>query len=210
MNLAACKLGTGMFFPFDNMGLFNDSKVVNNPDDLTSDDCLVVWGGADISPSLYGKKASRYCHADEQPSYRDAYEWACMQRAKELKIPIIGVCRGAQMLCALAGGHLIQHVDNHGSHHSVVTNDGLELKVNSLHHQMMYPWNVNHVLVAWSKDARSGVYYDENNLVNVPCEPEFVHFPDVRGAAIQWHPEFMSGDAEATHYLANWLKENLL
>jgi len=209
MNLASCRYGTGRFYPFDEMGIFNNYKDVNSPNDLDKADCLVVWGGADISPSLYNRPVSKYCHADEKPSMRDAYEWACMKRAKELGIPIIGICRGAQMLCALAGGHLIQHVEGHGRSHSVVTVDGREFKTNSMHHQMMYPWDVEHVMVAWSKEHQSKVHLDVDENVNVALEPEFVYFPKVRGAAIQWHPEFMSEDQPSTEYIAKWLKENL-
>lgn len=210
MNLASCKYGTGQFYPFNNMGLFNDYKVVNEPTDLTADDCLVVWGGADIHTSYYNKQNKGYSHVGEKPSFRDQYEWACMQRAKELGIPIIGICRGAQMLCALAGGHLIQHVENHGSSHLAVTVDGQEFKVSSVHHQMLYPWNVNHEVVAWSKRILSEIHIDEDKDIEVPVEPEFVFFPEVKGVAIQWHPEFMDDEAVATEYIKNWLKENIL
>lgn len=210
MRLLAAKYGTGTFYPFQEHKMFSDYAIANNPDDITPDDCLVVWGGADISPSLYNKETSRFTHADDRPSMRDNYEWALMQRAKELDIPIIGVCRGAQMLCALAGGFLIQDVTNHGRSHKVETYDGKVLNVSSVHHQMMYPWPVAHKILAWSKQKQSTHYKDVNTDVNVPVEPEFVYFPTVRGLAVQWHPEFMDENAEATMYVNAKVKEYLL
>lgn len=213
MNLASCNAGTGRFSPFNKMGLFNNYKLVLEPEALTQDDCLVVWGGADISPSLYGKRKSKYGHgAFPGLSDRDNYEWTMMQRAKELGIPIIGICRGAQMLCALAGGHLIQHVDGHtGGDHHVLTVDGQTFPVSSVHHQMLYPWNVEHEMIAWSEAPRSTRYFDEDkDIGQVPCEPEFVYFPQVRGVAVQWHPEFMDDDVQATQYIRNFLQEKVL
>jgi hypothetical protein len=87
VRLVAAKYGTGMFEPFDTMGLFDDYYSANSWEDLKPGDCLVVWGGADISPSLYNHKVSERTGADEEPSFRDKYEWALMNRAKELGIP---------------------------------------------------------------------------------------------------------------------------
>lgn len=209
MRLAAARMGTGDFYPFNKSGLFTDYTFVKGPQELTIDDVLVVWGGADISPSLYNKAVSRRTYAESTPSYRDKYEWELMQRAKQLGIPIVGICRGAQMLCALAGGFLIQDVTGHGSGHTVVTSDNETIKVNSLHHQMMYPWEVDHKLLAWAPEPISVHYLDEDTKVQVPCEPEAVYFPKVRGLAIQWHPEFMDENTEATQYVFRQLKKVL-
>ncbi len=195
------------FFPFDGLKEWESLFSTSNPGDLKEGDVLVVWGGADISPSLYNKEVSRHTGADDRPSRRDAIEWALMQRAKELGCPIIGVCRGAQMLCALAGGHLIQHVNRHGGTHAVITIEGDTFNTNSIHHQMMYPWNVKHVMLASIKEQLSDVHMDVNTNVEVPEEPEFVYFPEVKGYAIQWHPEMMHSHSPATQYIFNKFKE---
>ena len=200
------------FYPFQHMSLFDDYSVVMDPADMDSDDAaLVVWGGEDISPALYNKPVSNYTGAGPRPSKRDAYEWALMQAAQERGIPIIGICRGAQMLCALAGGFLIQDVTGHaiGRQHSVKTKEGRSFAVNSLHHQMLYPWDVEHELIAWSPVPLSDHYMDVNQPIAVPCEPEFVYFPKQKGIAIQWHPEYMEIELEAQAYVAEKLKELL-
>ncbi len=142
-----------------------------------------------------------------------------MHRAKDMGIPIIGVCRGAQMLCALAGGFLIQDVDNHaGPDHEVLTEEGERFMVSSLHHQMLYPFDVEHRMIATSKIMRSRGYYHDVRIdngekveynVEMPCEPEFVFFPKEKGIAIQWHPEYMRYETPANEYVERKIKELL-
>jgi gamma-glutamyl-gamma-aminobutyrate hydrolase PuuD len=181
----------------------------SDPDTLQPNDILVVWGGGDIHPSLYDKGRSRFSGAYELPSKRDITEWNLMQRAKELDVPIIGVCRGAQMLCALAGGFLIQHVQNHGGRHMVVTNDNQSFPVNSIHHQMLYPFNIEHEMVAWCPTNLSDVHYDVDTDIPMPVEPEFVYFPQIKGFAIQWHPEMLAIEAAANQYVINFINQRV-
>lgn len=198
------------FYPFNEMGLFDICISTQNPEHLQKGDVLVIWGGQDIHPSYYGKKASPQSQAYPMPSRRDQTEWALIQRAKELNLLIIGVCRGAQMLCAAAGGYLMQHITGHaGPHHTIATNDGRSFVVNSLHHQMMVPDNTEHELLAVSSTLRSKEYWDEHKKVDHNQEPELVWFPKIRGFAIQWHPEMMFPDAPATQYLKELLQDKL-
>jgi putative glutamine amidotransferase len=205
-------------YPFNFFNCVDSTFATSDPADLKEGDILLIWGGADIHPSLYHKPMSLESQASFRgPSGRDQVEWALMQRAKQLNIPIIGVCRGAQMLCALAGGYLMQHVSGHaGREHKVITFDGRELKVNSLHHQMMVPRTaegkeVPHEVVAEvPKEAlRSTVYVDGPNKVDHNQEPEFLYFPEVKGFAIQWHPEMMSTSAPATKYIQEYIDGRL-
>ena len=177
-------------------------------------DILIVWGGADISPALYKKGRSSMGNGSPVPCHRDIIEWGLMQNAKENKIPIIGVCRGAQMLCALEGGHLIQHVDNHGGTHLVHTDLG-DFHTNSIHHQMMVPVGT-YELLAWT-DTRSGRYFDVDDqgedviLGSHPenKDPEYIFYPEIKGFAIQWHPEMMPAGTAATQYLLTHIQKNV-
>lgn len=198
-------------YPFDVMGLFTEYNGVTRPDELDTDSALVVWGGGDISPTLYNKAVGKYTGADVLPSRRDVIEWDLMKRAEKLGIPIIGICRGAQMLCALAGGFLIQDVNNHTSAHLTETDDGEVFGVSSLHHQMLYPFEVDHVMKAWSKQKRSeGHYLDVDTHRDMPLEPEYVYFPKQKGLAIQWHPEYMKEDCKANMYVKKQIQELVL
>lgn len=174
---------------------------------------LIIWGGSDINPAYY----KHPIHSTTYPGgARDRVEWSLLQRAIEMGIPIIGVCRGAQMLCAAAGGFLIQDVNGHSGRHEITTFDGKKMMVNSIHHQMMVPDDSEHELVAWvSKNLsyQSGVPYygyKQDELFVPPegwREPEFIYFPKINGYAIQWHPEMMAADAEATQYVLKFIKE---
>jgi len=201
----------GDYHPFDKMGVFNTCQMVMEPSELTTNDCLIVWGGADIFPGLYGKKLSPMGGGGRMISHRDTIEWNLMLQARELRIPIIGICRGAQMLCALAGGYLIQHITDHGGHHKVVTWDNRSFVTNSCHHQMMVPTGTKHKIVAQipANELRSRVYWDEAGTVDHSQEPEFIHFTDVNGFAIQWHPEWMDINSPATQYIFDYLKGHI-
>lgn len=206
------------YFPFHNIsGVNNNFHCTTDPADLREGDILIVHGGEDIAPVLYNKGRSFRSGTDRDSavrmSRRDMIEWHLMQRAVQLNIPIIGICRGAQMLCALAGGYLVQHVEGHIGRHPITTYDNKELIVNSIHHQMLYPFDVEHEMIAWSTQKLSDVYWsvedNEDVLIDVPLEPEFVYFPTVRGFAIQWHPEMMDESAPATQYVINFINAKL-
>lgn len=200
LKLGYVPYGTGVFKPFDQV--FDEAVNVlrHGYDDL---DALVIWGGSDISPSLYGHTLAPETHAGMDPSPRDIIEWEACKEARKRDIPIIGVCRGAQLLCAFAGGTLIQHVGGHHGDHLITTHDNKTFMVTSIHHQMMYPWDVPHEILGWTTNKRSPVYRGNGgNYVSMlgKVEPEIVYFPEVNGLAIQGHPEYAAEDSEFVQY----------
>jgi putative glutamine amidotransferase len=212
MNVLYSAIYGGSCAPFD--ALVDNVEVVNKPHELTdTSSVLIIWGGADINPDLYGHPT----HSTTYPGgARDRVEWALLKQAVSLGIPIIGVCRGAQMLCAAAGGFLIQDVEGHHGNHLVHTHDGKSFKVNSIHHQMMAGLEkVDHELLAWADESvNEGKYYGyKDDLLYQASkdfkEPEFVYFPSIRGFAIQWHPEMMKNNSEATMYILNYIQEHV-
>ena len=170
---------------------------------------LVLWGGEDISPSLYNQQPSNHTSAKSIPSNRDQIEKRMAEWAIKNGFPIIGVCRGAQLMCALSGGKLVQDVDNHFGHHPIYCKEivpGLGdsfVTASSIHHQMMIPDGVDHQLLAWpeSPSKRSTVYRGEDGKNIETCldpnwkEPEIVWFPKTKALCIQGHPEYMSDKA---------------
>jgi len=189
-------------------------------------DAILLWGGEDIHPSFYGELAHPqnqvWKHA--KPSMRDTQEWKAMVYARAHQIPIIGVCRGAQFLCAFAGGRVIQHVTGHGGgSHALMckTEDGNEwMQCTTCHHQMMYPFDVPHEMLAWmpkplSKTYASGVEKEECDGTFIEydmsdkVEPEVVYFPEVRGFAIQGHPEWMTEDGPFVKWCLSSIKSKL-
>lgn len=99
-------------------------------------DLVVFIGGSDIDPKLYSEDRLSVSHWNTD---RDTIEQFHYNKAKRLKKPMFGICRGAQFLWAMNGGKLWQDVNNHaGSRHSIVDiEEDVRVMANSYHHQML-------------------------------------------------------------------------
>lgn len=122
-------------------------------------DAVVLYGvGTDINPELYGEKR---LPTTQRPDFaRDAWEKYIFDEYKDDVKAFVGICRGAQFLTAMNGGRLLQHVDGHaGRAHTITTYDGRRETANSLHHQLMWPFDLpkeNYELIAWCDPGRTG------------------------------------------------------
>ena len=86
-----------------------DDTAAEAPDDLLDRiDGLILAGGADIDPATYG--AAPHPMTGESRPERDRFELALAYRALERGIPVLGICRGGQMLNVACGGTLHQHL----------------------------------------------------------------------------------------------------
>jgi gamma-glutamyl-gamma-aminobutyrate hydrolase PuuD len=190
--LGYCPIGNGRSInPFDDV--FASGKDISQ--DIQGVDAVVFWGGTDIHPSFYNQKHHRTSQAPKEPSQRDVFEWKAALYCRQHDIPMIGVCRGAQLMCALAGGILIQDCNGHNcGQHEILTKEGEFLQTTSAHHQMMYPYDVPHELLAWSSPRRAHFCFGETNVnmekMKDKREPEVVYFPEIKALAIQGHPEW--------------------
>ena len=77
-------------------------------------DGLMLCGGADIDPSFYG--AERHPETRGTVPERDAFEIALTRAALERDVPLLGICRGMQLLNVACGGTLIQHLPDDVGH----------------------------------------------------------------------------------------------
>lgn len=206
--------GNGLsIFPFDE--LFDQKKncFEHGMDGI---DAFILWGGTDIHPSLYGEERNVNNQAPSQPSVRDLFEWNALKHCKVNNIPTIGICRGAQMQCAFAGGKLFQHVTGHTmGDHTMTTIDGQIMNTTSAHHQMLDLRATNHELLAWSTNKLSRIYYGRDSISDRSCEskqfrePEIVYFPDIKGLAIQGHPEWARVDSPFVQHCLSLVEEYL-
>lgn len=103
-----------------------------------------------------------------------------------------------QLLCVLNGGLLIQDCDNHAGCSHKITNGIDAFTITSLHHQMIYPFNLNpsnYDILYWSATKRCSHYNgDKINPESITVEPEIAvfhreGFPVCLG--VQGHPEMM-------------------
>jgi gamma-glutamyl-gamma-aminobutyrate hydrolase PuuD len=177
--------------------------------DFEKDDVVLFGGGADISPTIYEHKVSSYTGATANLSTRDWHEVRHFKNALKAECGIIGICRGAQLACAMSGGSLIQHVDGHsGRDHEMTTHDGQTIMVSSVHHQMMNPEKANHELLGYSTQNMSQRHIIQGEEdIYVEKEPEVIYFTDTRSLAIQYHPEFMDAGSAGVKYALNLAKE---
>lgn len=161
-------------------------------------DIVIMPGGGDWCPKIYNEKTGSKTHYNE---YTDIEQLTTLRDAIRGKKAIIGICRGAQLLCIAEGGKLIQHVSGHGYSHEIHSTRDRNRKftTNSLHHQML---NLTPIpkerwdLLYYAKGI-SGTYLNGNNEEIIDFtkfkgdikEPEIVLFNYIRGLAIQGHPE---------------------
>jgi len=175
---------------------------------LIDADALLLWGGEDIHPSFYKEPAHPKNETQTKVApYRDLVEWELMREAYNRSIPIIGVCRGAQFLCVFSGGKLIQDCKGHYSGHGIITYDGLSMHAAANHHQMMNPASGTYDLLAWAESQMAMDMQDgwsrpaEGELITAKKDPEALWFRDVKGLAIQPHPEWMPKDSKFTEWV---------
>ena len=85
-------------------------------------DGLVLTGGVDIDPALYGEPRSE--RVTEVNRARDDFELALLRSALERDIPVLGICRGHQLFNVAHGGTLLQHIEEREPHRSRRGADG--------------------------------------------------------------------------------------
>jgi len=92
-----------------------DRYLVAHPDELLDRvDGLLLSGGGDIDPAAYG--AERHPETAQVRPERDAFELALTRRAVQRDLPVLGICRGIQVLNVAFGGTLLQHLPEHLGH----------------------------------------------------------------------------------------------
>jgi len=162
---------------------------------------LLLTGGVDVNPRLYGEKRSPL--TDKPNQKRDEHELRLLNQALEHDLPVLCICRGHELLNVALGGSLVQHIETNGhrwhddgaSNWHEVSLDGpsrlaelygrsATLRVNSRHHQGV---TEDRIAPAMRAIARS-----QDGFV------EAMESADHRWVTgIQWHPERpeMGGDA---------------
>jgi len=157
-------------------------------------DGVVFSGGADVDPALYG--ADPHPETDVPQARRDRGELALLQAALARDMPVLAVCRGAQLLNVARGGDLVQHLPEtlgHDVHkqapgvfieHPVEVKEGTRLAsilgthsdvtVTSHHHQGLGRVGDGLVATAWAEDGTLEAVEDPSRRFTL---------------GVQWHPE---------------------
>ncbi len=175
--------------------------------DPESYDLVCYTGGSDIGPELYGHEN---LDSGTNPA-RDIAERDIFEIAAKHNIPQTGICRGAQLISALSGGTMVQHMEtSHGGHRHMTQALDMEEEflASSAHHQMIVPGPGAEVY-AWATEriTAEDCVYDgqlpdsvfDGDAVRVT---EAIYIPQTRCFGVQYHPEWMeAGCTAATWYL---------
>lgn len=161
-------------------------------------DALCLAGGEDLEPSRYGALSDPL--TEEADPARDALELALVASAREQDLPVLGICRGLQVLNVAYGGSLVQHVEGHReangplAPHVAVATAGSKLaeacgtepfRVNARHHQAVSDASLAPGLVATARiDGFVEAFEDPSRrwLVAVQWHPERTADPDMSAA----------------------------
>lgn len=154
-------------------------------------DLVLFTGGEDVDPSLYGEPKGEYTYTNLR---RDELEKQVFNKARQLNVKMLGICRGAQFLCAMSGGKLVQHQANPEYIHDITLYDGQKIKITSTHHQAAYPYNLpswNYKVLGWTKGLSAFHLDGMGNELNPANECEIVYYRNTNALGIQGHPEFL-------------------
>lgn len=172
----------------------------NNLEEIHQCDGFVLTGGVDIHPSFYNGKLNYPNQPDQFQAARDKFESTIYWYAKQHQLPILGICRGMQLVNVLEGGKMVQdlgteknqvhrknekdknhlvRIEKNSMLHSITFVQNGE--VNSAHHQCI---DVHHIpdslrAVATAADATIEAIEYKN-----PSDQGFM-------LCVQWHPERM-------------------
>ena len=205
----------------DDLELVELSFLKNNTSDIYSCHGFILTGGVDVHPAFYnGTVVYKNAPGVFQPE-RDEFEEIIYRYSQVNSLPVLGICRGMQLINVLEGGKLIQDLDNGNERHrkeeldkehGIVAQDGTLLSkianmqgglVNSAHHQAIDPDAIGANLLVNAYDD------DETDNVNII---EGLEFKDKSEKAfmlcVQWHPERMK-NKEANPFSQN-IKQQFL
>ncbi|KHD46623.1 gamma-glutamyl-gamma-aminobutyrate hydrolase family protein [Streptococcus hongkongensis] len=167
-------------------------------------DKIILIGGQNVDPKFYNQ--SKEAFDDDFFLERDVYEIAIINEARRQGKPILGICRGLQLMNVILGGTLNQNIPNHWQkmpsdsyHHDIITNKdsflfsiyGEKASINSFHHQSIK--ELGNGLEVISRDPR-----DNTIEAVVSNDPTFQFI------GVQWHPELLQHISNADFQLFDY------
>lgn len=105
------------------------SETENNAEVINKCDALVLSGGIDINPALYGGKTDYSNKPDQFNDSRDNLERRVFTSALKRQIPVLGICRGLQLINVLLNGTLVQDLDGRNTTHEGGPDKKHEIKI---------------------------------------------------------------------------------
>ncbi|MBD3648267.1 MAG: gamma-glutamyl-gamma-aminobutyrate hydrolase family protein [Pseudomonadales bacterium] len=166
---------------------------VLNPDIPRNLDGVIISGGDDSHPSLYSTEDHDL--DDEVDPERDQLEIQCINTAFDRNIPILGICRGAQLINVVNGGSLHPDINHlraitstkpHLYPHKRVTIEPQSLLANIITRPVIRVNSLHHQAVKDLGDSLKVVASDRDNIVQA-----IEHQSSDKILGVQWHPEYL-------------------
>lgn len=200
--------------------ILRHAQAIHDAENQIDENTVILYGGGeDISPGLYNQVANPRTLAPSSPSNRDKLEQYFFNLGKKRGAAHYGICRGAQLLAALSGGTLFQHVDRHNSPHTCILSPDVithkhdlyqylqkenlfpfveeKIKVTSVHHQAVNIKDLKKarpdtISVLETPCLSHNYHTDESFLTaaEVKEDNEAFLIPSLRVFGVQGHPEF--------------------
>lgn len=169
-------------------------------------DGFLFAGGVDVNPKHYGEEIQ--FDSVEVFDARDDFELALYAAAKKSEKPILGICRGVQLINVAEGGSLYQHIDGHSQEESGtvqtqkilvekdtplsrMANGSDTIMTNTFHHQAVKKIADGFLPMAWSEEGICEAIYNPDHKFLM---------------GVQWHPEiFWQNDETATNLFKEFI-----
>lgn len=181
------------------------SSVENAGQLIASVDGLILSGGQDVNPFSYGEEIQQKCGAIFPA--RDEFEFALLREAEKRRIPVLGICRGLQIMNVYRGGKLYQDISYRDmptlrhfqlqdppipTHQIQIVKDSLlnkiikknEIVVNSFHHQLVKSVPTSLKISGMTSDG----------VVEAFEDPKYEFF-----MGVQFHPEMLIDSVESAN-----------
>ncbi|RRA98604.1 gamma-glutamyl-gamma-aminobutyrate hydrolase family protein [Larkinella rosea] len=176
----------------------------NNLDLLDACSGLVVSGGVDIAPTAYHMDANYAERPEVFEPERDAFETAAFYRAQQRQLPVLGICRGLQLINCILGGTLRQDLAAANVIHKAVVHPQTHRQFDKVHGLHINPDTYLHQLTGHDRAVVNSAHHQCADVIadelmvtcfsddGVPEGLEWKHKTNRPFLlCVQWHPERM-------------------
>ena len=170
-----------------------------NPGELSQCSALLLPGGGDITPAFFGEHNTGSRNIDTE---LDILQFQAIEFALRHRMPILGICKGMQVINVALGGTIVQdmndstlHRYHHGDryHHTTIAPNsclydlyGSELLVNSAHHQCVGQLGNGLRAIQWctADNCIEAIVHESLPILGLQWHPERLHLPEASGKPV--------------------------
>lgn len=193
--------------------------VTQTPEDILTCDGLLLPGGGDITPAFFGEQVKGSRNIDTR---LDILQLDALEHALQKSIPILGICKGMQIINVAFGGNIIQHIPTASTHeyqsgdqyhqttiapHTILYSlYGSSACVNSAHHQAIHYSGQNLVPIQWccTDHCVEAIAHETLPILGVQWHPERLDASKTSLSGLPLLRHFLRLCAESSPSLRSW------